>query len=288
MAERRMLAKNVILQDNLADLSYGTQLLYVYLNLQADDDGFVGNPRMVVKMLQCDMAQLQELVDAGFLLQFESGILVIVHWRIHNQIRKDRYKPTRYRQELAQLQLRADGAYELAPEGGSGLVVDPVTQAREEESSPAKPSLAQLSTDEANPGMMPVAPPAADSLSLLTDFEKDVLTLYTELCPSLKRCTYLCNKTRQALSQLQKIGWTVQSLSEVFRQAEKIPFLAGHNAKGWKADLKWLCKDDNLRKVLDGRYKDFELEQPSRTIYGCNELGQAELEAIQKLLAEEN
>lgn len=130
MAERRMLSKNLILFDGLADLPHTTQLLYIYLNIQADDDGFVGNPRPVCGMLGCDSSHLDTLLGNGYLLQFEGGMVVIRHWHVHNQIRKDRYKPTRFLEERARLTIDDTGCYQMAENAGFSLVDNLATQER--------------------------------------------------------------------------------------------------------------------------------------------------------------
>ena len=82
-----------------------TQLLYVYLCLKADDDGFVGNPYLFMHLTGCGEGDLETLAQRGYVILFESGIAAVVHWHIHNTIKKDRYNPTVHTEELAQLRL---------------------------------------------------------------------------------------------------------------------------------------------------------------------------------------
>ena len=114
MAERRMFAKSVVCFDILPDLSHGAQALYFHLNMQADDDGFIPNPKPILRQIRCTRKHLQELLDHDLIMQFDGDLTVILHWHTHNQIRKDRYKPTRFRETLARLTPDAGGVYRLS------------------------------------------------------------------------------------------------------------------------------------------------------------------------------
>lgn len=116
MAERRMFARSLIFFGAYQELSPGAQVLYVYLNMQADDDGFVGNPRSLLCLVRGGKRCLQELIEQGLVLQFPGGAVVIVHWLVHNQIRKDRYKPTLLQAEKALLTRTENGAYRFLTE----------------------------------------------------------------------------------------------------------------------------------------------------------------------------
>ena len=87
------------------------QNLYFHLNVRADDDGFVDSPRKVMKIVGAADDDLKILLAKRYLLIFDSGIIVIKHWRLHNTIQKDRYKPTLYKEEMNQLQIKHNGAY---------------------------------------------------------------------------------------------------------------------------------------------------------------------------------
>ena len=114
MAERRMFAKSVVLSGPFIRLPAKTQLLYFHLGMQADDEGFVSAPEFAMQGAKATWKDLNLLVKEGFLLKFPSGLLVIRHWFTHNNIKKDRFRPTVHQEELEQLFLR-DKVYELAP-----------------------------------------------------------------------------------------------------------------------------------------------------------------------------
>lgn len=113
MAERRMFAKTVIDSDAFLDMPLSTQALYFHLSMRADDDGFVNNPRKILRMIGASEDDFKVLLAKNFLIPFENGIVVIKHWKIHNYIRNDRYKKTVYQEEKAQLSLKDNNAYTL-------------------------------------------------------------------------------------------------------------------------------------------------------------------------------
>ena len=122
MAERRMFAKTIIDSDAFLDMPLSTQALYFHLSMRADDDGFINNPKKIQRMVGCGEDDLKLLIVKRFILPFDSGVVVIKHWKIHNYIRNDRYKPTIYTEERAQLELKASGAYTEA--GAVGIPDD--------------------------------------------------------------------------------------------------------------------------------------------------------------------
>ena len=111
MAERRMFAKTIIDSDAFLDMPLSAQALYFHLSMRADDDGFINNPKKIQRMICAPDDDLKLLVAKGFVIPFDSGIVVIKHWRIHNYIQKDRYKETNYIEEKQQLILKKNGAY---------------------------------------------------------------------------------------------------------------------------------------------------------------------------------
>lgn len=111
MAERRMFAKTIIDSDAFLDMPLSTQALYFHLSMRADDDGFINNPKKVQRMIGAADDDLKVLITKRFIIPFESGIVVIKHWKIHNYIQKDRYKETIYKEEKAMLSEKDNKAY---------------------------------------------------------------------------------------------------------------------------------------------------------------------------------
>lgn len=111
MAERRMFARAIIDSDAFLDMPLSTQALYFHLSMNADDEGFVGNPKKIQKMIGARDDDYQILVSKRFILAFPSGIIVIKHWKINNYIQADRFKATTYIEEKATLTLDLKKAY---------------------------------------------------------------------------------------------------------------------------------------------------------------------------------
>ena len=114
MAERRMFAKTIIDSDAFLDLPLSSQCLYFHLSMRADDDGFVNNPKKIMRMIGASEDDCKLLLHKRFLITFDSGVVVIKHWKIHNYIQNDRHKPTVYKEEMAQLTVKPNKSYSLA------------------------------------------------------------------------------------------------------------------------------------------------------------------------------
>lgn len=111
MAERRMFAKTIIDSDAFLDMPMSTQALYFHLSMRADDDGFINNPKRIQRMIGASDDDLKLLIAKSFIIIFESGVVVIKHWKIHNYIQSDRYKPTVYAEEKSLLDVKKNKAY---------------------------------------------------------------------------------------------------------------------------------------------------------------------------------
>lgn len=113
MAERRMFAKTIIDSDAFLDMPLSAQALYFHLGMRADDEGFINNPKRVQKMIGSNDDDLRLLQAKNFLIPFPSGVMVIKHWKMHNYIQKDRFKPTVYVAEKALLRQKDNKSYTL-------------------------------------------------------------------------------------------------------------------------------------------------------------------------------
>ena len=111
MAEKRMFSKKIVESDAFLDMPLSSQALYFHLCMGADDDGFLNAPKRIMRMLGCTKGDLEILARNKFILCFETGIVVIKHWKINNSIRTDRYKPTQYIEEISQLTVKENNAY---------------------------------------------------------------------------------------------------------------------------------------------------------------------------------
>src|ERR1700730_9610906 len=102
MAQRRMFSAQIVNADAFLDMPISSQALYFHLGMSADDDGFV-SPRKVLRMIGVGDDDLKVLLSKGFVIPFDSGVIVITHWKQNNYIQADRYSPSIYKEERARL-----------------------------------------------------------------------------------------------------------------------------------------------------------------------------------------
>lgn len=148
-----MFAKTIIDSDAFLDMPMSTQALYFHLSMRADDDGFINNPRRIQRMIGASDDDLKLLIAKSFIITFESGVVVIKHWKIHNYIRNDRYKPTTYSDEKALLEEKDNKAYTLKSGIPNGYQMD--TQVRLDKDSIGKDRLGKDSIGELKEGDKP-------------------------------------------------------------------------------------------------------------------------------------
>lgn len=111
MAQRRMFSKKITDTDLFLEMPLSSQALYFHLNMHADDDGFVANAKTIKRMTGASEDDLKILLAKQFIFSFESGVVVIKDWKIHNYIRKDTYNSTIYGDEKQELVEDSNGAY---------------------------------------------------------------------------------------------------------------------------------------------------------------------------------
>lgn len=113
MAERRMFTKKITNSDAFIDMPLSTQALYFHLNMEADDDGFNSSPKKIQRMIGASDDDLKILFAKNFVIPFESGVVVIKHWKLHNYIQNDRYKETVYLEEKKLLETKENKVYTI-------------------------------------------------------------------------------------------------------------------------------------------------------------------------------
>lgn len=161
MAERRMFTKKVTDDDNFMSLSASAQALYLHLSMSADDDGFCNQVSLSMFKAHASVQDLEALLAKRYIYQFENGVIVIKHWRMANALRKDRYTPTAFKEELARLQIKENGSYTWLPDGCQ-MVAERLPQV-----SIGKDSIDQSRTEEDRKGEC-----EGETSSCLSDWEK--------------------------------------------------------------------------------------------------------------------
>jgi uncharacterized phage protein (TIGR02220 family) len=248
MAERRMFAKSVIESDIFLDLSATARLLYFDLGMRGDDDGFVDSPRRVMRITGASDDDLKLLIAKHFLIPFESGVVVIRHWKIHNYLRSDRYKPTLYQQEKELLTEGASGIYDMLSDFGIPTVHQPSTECLPS-GSIGKDRLGKVRGTEDRGGEEPDAcasPPTPYS---------EIVNLFNSICKSYPKLTRLSEARKKAI-KARLNQYSLDDFKRLFELAEASEFLKGKNNRNWTANFDWLIKDANMAKVFDGNFNN--------------------------------
>ena len=260
MAERRMFAKTIIDSDAFLDMPLTTQALYFHLSMRADDEGFLNNPKKIMRMIGASEDEFRLLVAKCFIIPFESGVCVIKHWRIHNYLRSDRFKPTVYAEERAQLDIKENNAYTRKqfvdtfgipvgiPESGEWETQDRIGKANLVEDNLGE-GKGESEGEKAEADKPPTAPRPTIPYERIKD-------MYNELCPSLHRCTKLSEARKKAIKARISSGYTIEDFERLFRKAEASSFLKGRNKQNWVASFDFLVRDEKMARTLDGEYDD--------------------------------
>ena len=287
MARRRMISNDITGSYNFQSMEHTTQLLYFYFCLSADDDGFIGNPYIYTNLTGCGENDLETLERRGYVIRFASGVLAVVHWYVHNTIKKDRYNPTVHKAELAQLRLE-DKCYVRAPQpeterNQNGTKTEPQysqvkysqVESSQVESSQAELSQAELSQAESSQ-VESNQVESNQNASGQTEAEQekiipfrdrtvkrpvfplrcyDYLSSFNTICSSLPPEEELTEGLSQALTYAERLI-APKRLEEVFRMAAESDFLSGRSGVWRGCSLTWILKPDNLRKILSGKYRN--------------------------------
>ena len=177
MADRRMFSKAVTRNDIFMDMPLTTQALYFHLGVEADDDGFLSNAKVIQRMIGASEDDLKLLFAKGFLIHLGDGnICVIRHWKQNNQIKKDRYHETIYLQEKAMLRIDENNTYQIALEPECIQDVSKsVPQIRIDKISKDKINIGEYSEGEVKEGECEGEPSEPSNLASLPD---DIVSLY--------------------------------------------------------------------------------------------------------------
>ena len=221
-----MFAKTIIDSDAFLEMPLSTQALYFHLSMRADDDGFINNPKRIQRMTGAGDDDFKLLLAKRFLIIFESGVVVIKHWKIHNYIQKDRYKPTIYQHEKSLLIEKENKAYTDRIQNGYN--VD--TQVRLGKVSLVQDSLVQGSRVEVKeePTENDDGDPE-DTFNKLEPFRKGVFLSDNQIDDLLNRMG------------LEAFDYYVDKLADFIEK--KGAFVKNH----YETILKWYSEDSNVK-----------------------------------------
>lgn len=290
MAQKRMFDKIITNDDNFLEMPNSTQALYFHLSMNADDDGFVNNWKSIMKITGTKEDDLKILISKSYLIPFDSGILVIKHWRINNYLRGDRYRPTQFQKEFNMLENHENKAYQLKSEWSTiGIpLVNPdkiridknrIEKNREEENS-IEDTKMSLKTDKIDKMSLKTDNLSSnDSLAIAsstpTENKKEVfnnfLNIYNEECTNLPKCLKITEKRKVAINKCLKEKIDEEVFKQICIKANQSNFLIGENDRNWKADFDFVTRTDKAMQILEGKYEN---RQKSNNVF--YELGKEE------------
>lgn len=253
MAQKRMFSQQIVDSDAFLEMPLSAQALYFHLSMRADDDGFVNNPVKISRIINASSDDLKLLLAKNFIISFETGVIVIKHWRINNYLRADRYKETVYKDELSMLEVKENGAYtfvgipddnQMATIGIRSIDLDLDKNRLDKnriDKNKASNDAMSVETDE-----LPTSNGRIDYNSILDYWNtrsklKEIVAITEQRKPSVQ-------------ARVKEHG--VDAIFKMIDQASDSPFLRGDNKQGFMATFDWCFKPKNFVKVLEGNYVD--------------------------------
>lgn len=244
MAERRMFAKTIVDSDAFLDMPMSARLLYYDLGMRADDDGFVNSPKKIMRMVGASEDDINILILRKFIIPFSNGIVVIKHWKIHNYIRNDRYKPTTYVEEKSQLSQDKNNAYTLNYDNVDTNGI-PMVSVLDTQDSIGKDSIGKVNISISN------------DIDCQTDAVRQVISAWNTLSEfGVKPVSKMASTSTRYKSLVARIKQ--YSLDDILRAIDNIKdsdFLTGKSTD-WIITFDWFVKPNNFVKVLDGNYNN--------------------------------
>jgi hypothetical protein len=262
LAQKRMFTMKIVDSDAFLEMPLSTQCLYFHLNMRADDDGFIGNTKRIMKIIGASEDDLRLLIAKRFVLTFEDGVIVIKHWRMHNTLSRDRYAETSYTDEKKMLLLKDNGSYSLTggnPIDDTRLIERSGRQTQQRRNKDATKTLSdidkgldiELDKDKEKDNNLIVSKDTirqTDVQRVVEEWNKlqDVgIAPIRDIKPASKRCQMLKGRIRE---------YGMDDLLNAMDNIRHSDFLRGENKNGWMITFDWFVKPNNFLKVLEGNY----------------------------------
>lgn len=262
MAEKRMFAKTIVLSDAFLDMPLTARCLYFTLGMLADDDGFVNSPKSIMRQCGASVDDLNVLLSKKFLLAFESGVIVIKHWRINNYLRNDRYHETTYISEKNELLIDEQGVYHKTDDYEVGIPSSGIPSSgipREDKNRLDKIRLDKNSIGEGSETAPPSADEEEEHPNTRHNFQ-EVTKAWNELKPfGVNSVTKVVPTTERGKCLKARIAdYGLDDVLKAIDLVKQSKFLQGNNDRDWKITFDWFVKPNNFIKVLEGNYTDTE------------------------------
>ena len=234
---------NVVDSDAFLDMPLSTQCLYFHLNMRADDDGFVGNPKRIVRLIGCSDDDLKLLIAKRFVLCFEDGVIVIKHWKMHNCIQSDRYTPTVYQEEREMLLVKTNKSYTFAENNITQECIQNVSKDID------KGKDIDIDLEKNNKYIGETDSKISDARRCLDAWN----TLSQHGIKPVSRMSSNSTRFKCLVARISEYG--VDNILKAIEKVAQSDFLQGktNTNAGW-FNFDWFVKPNNFPKVLDGNY----------------------------------
>ena len=272
MAQKRMFTMKIVDSDAFLEMQLSTQCLYFHLNMRADDDGFIGNTKRIMKITGASEDDLRLLIAKRFVLTFEDGVIVIKHWRMHNTLSRDRYAETSYTDEKKMLLLKDNGSYSLTggnPIDDTRLIERSGRQTQQRRNKDATKTHSEKGLDidkdidKEKDNKLIVSKDTicqTDVRRVIEEWNKlqEVgINPIRDIKPSSKRCQLLKGRIRE---------YGIDEVLNAINNVRKSDFLRGENNRGWMITFDWFVKPNNFLKTLEGNYNKEGQHGTCRTV----------------------
>lgn len=277
MANKRMFTMKIVDTDAFLDMPLSTQCLYFHLNMRADDDGFIGNPKRIEKIIGANDDDLKLLIAKRFVILFDDGVIVIKHWRMHNTLSRDRYIETSYTDEKKKLLLKDNGSYSLT--NGNSIDDTKLIERSNRQTHKRRKIDERKKHSDKDIGLDKDLELDLDT-ELDKDKEKDINDLIvskdtirqTDVQRIIDEWNTLeefgINPVKRMTSkreQAVKARIRQNHMDDILEAIENIrhsSFLQGQNKEGWMITFDWFLKPGNFAKVFEGNYLDKSGNKP--------------------------
>jgi hypothetical protein len=267
----------IIDTDAFLDMPLSTQCLYFHLNMRADDDGFIGNPKRIEKIIGANDDDLKLLIAKRFVILFDDGVIVIKHWRMHNTLSRDRYIETSYTDEKKKLLLKDNGSYSLT--NGNSIDDTKLIERSNRQTQKRRKIDERKTHSDKDIGLDKDLELDLDT-ELDKDKEKDINDLIvskdtirqTDVQRIIDEWNTLeefgINPVKRMTSkreQAMKARIRQNHMDDILEAIENIrhsSFLQGQNKEGWMITFDWFLKPGNFAKVFEGNYLDKSGNKP--------------------------
>lgn len=240
MGEHRMFAKTIVLSDAFLDMPMSARCLYFTLGMYADDDGFINNPKSVMRICGASQDDMQVLLAKKFILAFPDGVIVVKHWRINNYIRSDRYKPTKYAEHMSMLETDENRSYTFGIPSGYQPDTIGIPSGYQEDTNrdtQVKLSKDKLSNNIISPDEEPKKPPLEPQLRKRFDVFWEAYPKKVSK-PDAERAWKKLKPDGDLTDEILKGLERAKHLDRRFRDSQYIPYPATWlNSRGWEDEF---------------------------------------------------